>query len=119
MIAINPQTLTVTRPGVTTYVNGIATEAAGTTFTIVAEVQPLSGTDREDLTEGYRKGRTLKIYTETPLTVINLTLRRKGDQITYQGQLFEVISEDNRIINLDIFPVAHYKYILSLLGVDV
>lgn len=116
MIAINPQTLTVTRPGVTTYVNHVPVEAASTSFQIVAEVQPMSGSDRVDLPEGYRATRTLKMYTESSLNVADVPNQRISDLVAYQGETFEVIAEDDR--SPGPWSVTHRKYTLARTGVD-
>ncbi|MBN8472333.1 hypothetical protein JYJ95_38010 [Corallococcus exiguus] len=83
-------TYQVWRPGVSSLVDGVAVEAAGESFSILASVQPLSGRERQLLPEGQRSEERLLVVTATELRVADVSARREGDVLVYRGEDFEV-----------------------------
>jgi hypothetical protein len=82
-------TYTVTRPGLTTYVDGVRTVAAGTQFTITAAVQPLKGLELQRLPDGFRNGEVLACFTATELRTVDTG---EPDLVTIDGRAHQVES---------------------------
>lgn len=72
------EVLTVTREGVTTYVDGRAVHASSSTFQLVTNVQPVNGRDLLLLPEGDRFKEQYYLYSEKkqgPLQVNDIVVR--------------------------------------------
>lgn len=76
--------------GAGAYVDGRWVEAAPSTFTIQASIQPLDERRTFNLPEGIRQSVTLRCYTLTPLLADDQETGRQGDRITIDGELYEV-----------------------------
>ncbi|MCK5605469.1 hypothetical protein KAR91_26490 [Candidatus Pacearchaeota archaeon] len=88
MSLIDKKTYSVERPGITTHTNGVASQAASTTFPIKGNAQPLNGRELLQLPEGDRKRHNLKLYTKTELL--------PSDLVTIDsGKAFEVQNDEN------------------------
>lgn len=90
MLPLCSTPVTVTRPGVTTYVSGERTDGASTTLTILASVQPLHGAELLNFEEGQRSKASIKVYTDTELRTLNEAAGTKADLVTWQGAQYEV-----------------------------
>ena len=80
----------VTRPGVTTYVNGRPAQGMAATFSIDAHVQPASGRELLRLPEGERSGEHILIFTTILLRTTDAATGRSADRITYQNRTYEI-----------------------------
>jgi hypothetical protein len=114
-ILLDPQELTVRRY-TQAYVNHEITTTLDSTFTVTAEVQPAPGEVRDDLPEGYRTTRLMKLFTSSALRILEVKTQAPGDVVEYQGDDWEVIQGKDRS-TWDV-PVAHRWYIIARLGVD-
>lgn len=78
------ETLTITRDGAVTYVNGKPVAASGSTFQIKCNVQPVSGFELLIMPEADRFKEQYWVWTET--TDIHLL----KDKVTRNGVIFQV-----------------------------
>ena len=122
-LLINPVTLTVKRTAPQSYdqTTFAPTGGAESTFQIVGELQPLAGSERLDIPEGYRKRATKKLYTAAKLRVISQETQAYGDiieleDIDGQSIAFEVFGAKDRLAGG--WPVSHNQYVLLRVGVD-
>lgn len=76
------ETLTIDRPGATTYTLGRAADGADTQATIAATVQPATGRDLLRLPEGQRSEETV--------LVLSLGELRLRDRFTRGGSTYEI-----------------------------
>lgn len=79
-----------------TYVNGVWSEAAGTTETIAATHQPASARDLRDLPEGQRVDAMRAIWSRSELLGADETTGRKADVLVIEGEQWEVIASWHR-----------------------
>lgn len=89
--------------------HGRVIESDGTPFTIVASVQPLKPADLQLLPEARRQNKARKLFTNDTLYCFGNSAFNP-DQVTIDGELFEVIAEDswkNGIINYNMYIVSH------------
>lgn len=106
------KTITVSRRAQGSYVNGRYSEASPTTFTIIGNVQPgLKWNDLQQLPEGERNRKSLRLYTSTPLRT-----RKEGsngwdaDVIQYTDPLG--VTEDYQVVKVTHYAMGvlnHYK----------
>jgi membrane protein implicated in regulation of membrane protease activity len=82
-------TYSVTRRAAATYVDGIATPGATTTFSILAAVVPASGRDLLRLPEGRRSTETKTVYTASVL-LVGAVGGNEADIVTIEGDSWEV-----------------------------
>ena len=87
--------LTVKRAAAGTFVNGRYVEAAPTTFTILASVQPLTGEDLQILPEAERTSDAVEIFSIAELFATNYATNKLGDLVTYQGRDYRVSNAEN------------------------
>jgi hypothetical protein len=104
---------TVTRPGAVTFVGGLRQVAAGSTFSIYASVQPLTGRQLQMLPEAFRTAARYKLYTESQLQVA--AEGRLADRVSVDGESFEV--HELGVWTNHTTGVPHYRYVL-VAGVD-
>jgi hypothetical protein len=89
------------------YVKGVWTEGATSSFTIRGTAQPMSSREIESLNVGRKDTGKIKIYSDTQLVVSEEGATNAGDFIAFGGKEWEIIAEltnQNALIN-------HYKYI--------
>jgi len=104
-----PKTHTYTLKTYTTgeYVTGRYIEGQLDIKTIEADIQPMTDKEVEAMNIGRKNLGKIKIYISTQLKIANETTKQNGDIITWNGEDYELISEDIRDNNL----INHYKYI--------
>lgn len=83
-------TYTVTREAVGSYVNGDWTPGSESTFTVDADLQPLSGNDLKVLPEGQHGEELQKMYLATELFTAKDTVA--PDKVTIDGAFWRVIN---------------------------
>lgn len=99
-------TYVVTRRGATTTgSDGRGTDAASSTFSVQACVQPLSGRELQRLTQGLRASEVRKLYTTSVLKAIDAP-----DVVTIDGADWQV--EDDE----DYSAGGYYKYTVRKVG---
>lgn len=81
-------TYLVTRRAASTYVDGVATPGAETTFNTVAVAVPVSGRELQRLPEGMRSREVMRIFTEDELRTVQPG--SDPDLVSIDGYLFEV-----------------------------
>lgn len=85
------QPYTYRRLSVAPAVKGRAQNTAyGDPVAFYASIQALRGLELQILPEGQRDKQNVRVYTETPLQVIDPTKNQKGDLIQYEGRDYEV-----------------------------
>jgi hypothetical protein len=83
--------LTINRPGVGgTYVLGIYQQPVGTTFQIVANIQPADHEDLMKLPELERSKEVIVLFTPTELKPGNQSAKQNPDTFDYLGNTYEV-----------------------------
>ncbi len=83
-------TYTVTRRATGSLANGDWTPGASSTFTVEADLQPLSGNDLKILPEGQHGEEMQKLYLSVELFTARLD--KEADQITIDGAEWKVIN---------------------------
>lgn len=86
------KSVTVTRPGVSNYVQGRHVDGISSTFTIEASVQPASSTDMQTLTEGQRSKGAIRLYSNDELKIGSESGVTKGDVVNVLNKNWEVQS---------------------------
>lgn len=100
-------TIPVTRlSGPTTWSNGRPVSAgANADFNISCSIQPLRARDKEMLPEGYRNSEAFNLFTGTKLNTVE---DRNPDKVTWQGEVFEVLSVERWTNEI----ISHYKAVI-------
>ena len=107
--------LTVTRYGAAgSFVRGVFSPDAPSTFSIIASVQPLTGRELQQLPELQRTSARMKLYTTTQLETAREGSR--ADRVAYRGRELEVQVFEDWQGHQSGLP--HYKYILAEPGED-
>jgi len=92
-LSVGRVTLTITRHS-GTYVNGRWAETAGSSFAVIANVQPTtSSTMVRKLPEGDRSKPTLAVFVPLGANKVRTSVEgvlQKGDTFTWQGNTYEV-----------------------------
>jgi len=83
---------------------GYIVDAAPTSSTIYASVQPMNGKDVEQLSEGERHREGLKLYTQSDLRTADQYLGTIADKVVIDGITYEVMHVERQ---RSILP--HYK----------
>lgn len=92
----NTGTFTVTRAA-GSWVSGRYVAGTPATFQIVASIQVAQGRDLLTLPEGLRNKEIIVIFTSTQLqTAKALSPSNDADQITYNSNVFEVLTAEDR-----------------------
>ena len=84
------QSVTVTRYGAGSNVNGDYVAGTATTFAVIMSVQPLSGRELLNLPEGQRTRNILKGYCATELYTATQAESKKADVVTVGSKSYEV-----------------------------
>ncbi len=94
-------------------VDGIWQEGAESTLIVKGSIQPLSGKELRQLTEGRRMGGRLKLYTKAELKTVNQDTAQNADLIEYNGRRYLV--EDLLFYSPGIgrSTLNHRKYLLA------
>ncbi len=100
---------TVTRPAGDWTSDGLWKRLTGSDVTlhIMASIQPLNGREIMLLPDGERDRETVKVYTDTALVIADQEAQQKGDQIAYNGGVYEVMVKSNWTET----RLAHFKYL--------
>lgn len=86
---------------------GYFTPGASTTSTILAGVQPLTGSETEALPQGMRKREWLKVYTEETLRTVEQYTPELADRLVIDGITYVVwTTRPQRSI------IPHYKALI-------
>lgn len=83
--------LTVTRTAAGTYVDGVWTPGATSTFGIEGSLQPMSGRELLLLPEGERAAARWKLYTETALLTADEAAQTEADRVSWNGRSLVVV----------------------------
>lgn len=79
VMALSPQTVTVTRYNATSYdSHGKASESIASTFSAFCSVQPITGEKQQAPSEGERNSEVVSIWSNTTLVI--------GDRVTLPGR---------------------------------
>ena len=68
------------------YTPGATSDTTG----VVASVQPMKGDELDNLPEGMRSRRPVKVYTETELLTVDVGAGTPADIIVWDGETFEI-----------------------------
>jgi len=113
---LGQQSLTVTRQ-TGSYVDGVWTLAADSTFGIVGSIQQLSARELQLLPEGERTREQRILYSLTQLRTAKLDTQVPPDEVTYDGRQWRV--QDRRYYDqATAGPLQHYRYRLVAVGDD-
>lgn len=107
-------TLTVTRPGVETVVDGSPVAGAGSDFQVTGSLQPM-GREAQYLPEGIREKAQYRLYLavgQPTLRSVDIGSYRGGDQILHEGRYYQVWQD--RDYSLHATGRPHHRYILLL-----
>lgn len=87
---------TITRPGSQTFVNGRKTDAAGSTFQALLNVQPASGKTLARAQELYHVNDAVSIHTSSNLSVGSDVLPlRNGDTFSHGGRTYTIVEHED------------------------
>lgn len=102
-----------------TFVDGYAVEAATTTTTFKASVQPLTPDDLEMLPEGSDSSESLKLYTLTKLNKREGNPPKSGDIVDVDGRKYEVVSRKDYVSHQSpANSITFYKVIILKVSYD-
>jgi len=105
--------ITLRRPAVGSYVDGVWIEGATTDSTITASIQPLTGEDMQELPEGRRESEGYKMYTSTQVrTVQGAGSNQNADRVVFKAKEYEVHQVNPWQNNSNFSVVNHYKYFI-------
>ena len=113
---LGAQTLTVRRPGATTFVDGVAVDSLDQTLEILGSAQPVQARDRHQLPELLRVSAAFKLYTEADLQVTDLGAKVRGDVVELDDGDYEVSGRWDWTVHE--LGLPHNKYILTRVGDD-
>lgn len=88
-------------------VRGIWIEISGTSFIILASVQPLNPRDMQELPEGRYTSQSFKMYSSIKLLTVEQT--KNPDIILIDGERFEVTGMFPYQSNI----ISHYKMLIE------
>lgn len=101
------KTQTIKRLAPGSYVDGIFTPGAETSFTIQASVQPLRDDEIKNLPEGRRASDVVKLYTISDLlTVEDKGANQQPDRLVWRGEDYELSSKSVRSMDV----LNHMRY---------
>jgi len=103
MTLLRNETLTITRKAAGTYENGHYVDGTETVISIMANVQPLSGSQILQLAEADREKESWAILTESEIRVNDIAARG--------GKTYEV----QRVEDFNNQPIPHYEGIMLLI----
>jgi len=83
-------TLQVIRANQGSYVNGRYVELPGSTFLILANIQPLNPDELENFPEAQRTKEMFKLYTPATLLTAEESPQRKADIVIYNDKQYQV-----------------------------
>lgn len=89
------------------YVKGRWVKGGDTTMEIMASVQPATNDDTQNLPEGKRIERAVRIYTDALLNVDGAD--NNGDVLVWQGRHYRVIAVAPYRSNV----ISHYRYLAA------
>jgi hypothetical protein len=98
-------TVTIKRYAQGSYTNGIWTDGAETTTTIVASVQP-SDCDTLHEEAGYRKKESVDVFSPSILNALDEKTGTRADRIYWEGYWHKVLHVDFHYLTPEL---SHYK----------
>ncbi len=103
MSLLTLESITLTRKAAGTYINGHYVDGAGTSSTIEANVQPLTGKEILQLAEADRNRESLKAFSTSEIRV--------NDIITRSSKTYEV----QKVADFSVQSIPHYEAVMLLI----